>query len=113
MPSRPEWLPNPRTASDSARDPAGAWSGPAGAPKVSVCPASAPCIPGVRGADIRPAIPSSACSATVRPSRPSHAAGIGSSFTMVPTATPSPIAAPRASDSTTSNVSDPSSWLSS
>ena len=70
-------------------------------------------MPGARSADIRPAIPSSACSATARPNRASHAAGIGSSFSMVPTATPSPIGAPCALDSTTSNVSGSSSWLSS
>ena len=70
-------------------------------------------MPAVRGAAMRPAIPSRACSATVRPNRARNAAGIGSSLTMVPTATPSPITAPFAFDSTTSNVSDPSSWLSS
>ena len=61
---------------------------------------------------MRPAMPSSACSAAARPKRASHAAGIGSSFTMVPMATPSAIAAPRAPYSRTSKVSVPSSWLS-
>ena len=58
-------------------------------------------------------MPSSACSATVRPKRASHAAGIGSSLTIVATPTPSAIAAPCASESTTSKVSGSSSWLSS
>ena len=57
---------------------------PDGAPAPSAWPASVPCMPGVRGAARRPAMPSSACSATVRPKCASHAAGIGSSLVIVP-----------------------------
>ena len=51
-------------------------------------------MPGVRGAAMRSDIPSSACSATVRPKRASHAPGSGSSFSMVIVATASAMVAP-------------------
>ena len=120
LPKRSARLSKLRATSASASEPVPPGAGDlaavrlpdADASKLSACPASVPCMPAARGAAMRPAMPSSACSATVRPKRASHAAGIGSSFTIVPTATPSPIVAPSASDSTTSKVSGSSSWLS-
>ena len=108
--SRPGPVPGP--APEKPPGAAGSFAASA-APKLSACPASAPSTPAVRGAAMRPEMPSSACSATVRPKRASHAAGIGSELRIVPTATVLVARTPLSYDLiTNSKVSGPSSWLS-
>ena len=69
--------------------------------------------PRSRGAAIRCSTCSTTCSAVARPNRASSAAGIRSAFSIVPVASASSSHAPAAFDSTSTNVSSPSSCASS
>ena len=82
-------------------------------PPPSSCPASHACAPPPRGSSSRACTPATTCSASVRPNRASHARGIASAFSMVPTASSSTIQAPCAFRSFSRNVSSPSSCPSS
>ena len=89
-----------------------------GAPPTGA-PPNAPRNPGVRAplrvASMRAAMPSMACSATVRPNRASHADGSGPVFSMIPVATPRAMVTTAGSGLriSNSNVSSPSSMSSS
>ena len=76
-------------------------------------PATVTCTPACGAERMRSSTASSTCSATVRPNRESHACGIRSEFSIVPTASPSARYAPDGFDSTSVSVSEPSSWESS
>ena len=82
-------------------------------PSGSASPAIRPRKPGRRSAPRRSRTAATAWSATVRPKRASHAPGTGSSFSIVPVASPSAMTAPVAFFSTSVKVSSPSSTASS
>ena len=77
------------------------------------CPASVRCEPASRGVSSRAVTAAMASEAAARPKRASQSCCSGSEFSMVPTASPSAIAAPFAWYSTSRNVSAPSSCASS
>ena len=79
----------------------------------SAWPANVARNPAALGAARRPATASRTWSVTVRPNRPSHAAGIRSVFSIRPTARRSPSRAPRAFSSLSTRTSVPSSCASS
>ena len=83
------------------------------APAPTRCPASVRWPGASAPASSRARTASVAWTATVRPKRASHAAGIGPSFSMVPVASPSAMTAPLGLLSSSRRVSAPSSCASS
>ena len=109
---RPASAARPSAASRSSSG-ATAPALPAGPSSARRWPPSVTCEPPPAGPESRVPMASVTWSATVRPKRASHACGIGSEFTIVPVASPSPMRAPEGFESVSVCVSSPSSMASS